>query len=93
MSITQSQLYTRAIFKWSTTSLNSKFSFLTSCRMKDKKPGFYYNLPIAGERIIGSILFPRILSLWEMLTVSSWIFILVHRIYFLRRSTLSHRLH
>ena len=49
------------------TDLNSEFSFSnTSCLPKAKEPSLYYNLPIAGGRIIGFIPFPRVLVLCEM---------------------------
>ena len=58
---------TRSIFKWSSTGLNLEFSFsLTSCLTKAEEPSLPYYLPIAGERIIGFIAFPRVLVLCEM---------------------------
>ena len=49
------------------TGLNSEYSFsLTGCLTKAKKPSLPYNQPITGERIIGFILFPRVLVLCEM---------------------------
>ena len=63
---------TRSIFKQSLTGLDSEFSFsYTSCLAKDEEPSLSYYLPIAGERIIGFIPFPRVLVLCEMLSVSS----------------------
>ena len=63
---------TRSIFKWNLTGLNSEFSFsLSSCLTKAEEPSLLYYLPIAGERIIGFIPFPRVLVLWKMQSVSS----------------------
>ena len=63
---------TRSIFKQSLTSLNSEFSFFyTSCLTKAEESSLPYYLPIAGGRIIGFILFPRVLVLCEMQSVSS----------------------
>ena len=63
---------TRSIFKWSLTGLNSEFSFsLTSCLTKAEEPSLPYYLPIAGGRIIGFILFPRVLVLCEMQSITS----------------------
>ena len=63
---------TRSIFKRSLTGMNSEFSFsLTSCLTKAEEPSLSYYLPIAGERIIGFIPFPRVLVLCEMQSVSS----------------------
>ena len=63
---------TRSIFKRSLTGLNSGFSFSqTSCLTKAEEPSLSYYLPIAGERIIGFIPFPRALVLCEMQSVSS----------------------
>ena len=48
-------------------SLTSEFSFSkSSCHTKLKEPTLPYYLPIAGERIIRFILFPKVLVLWEM---------------------------
>ncbi len=59
---------TRSIFKRSLT----EFSFsLASCLTKTEEPSLPYYLPIAGGRIIGFILFPRVLVLWEMQSASS----------------------
>ena len=53
---------TRSVFKRSLTGLISKFFFSEiSCQSKTKEPGLRYFSPIAGERVIGFILFPRIL--------------------------------
>ena len=63
---------TRSIFKQSLTGLNSEFSFsLGSCLTKAEETSLPYYLPIAGGRIIGFILFPRVLLLCEMQSVSS----------------------
>ena len=63
---------TSSIFKRSLTGLNSEFSFSwTSCLTKAEEPSLFYYLPIAGGRIIGFILFPRVLVLCEMQSVSS----------------------
>ena len=63
---------TRSIFKQSLTGFNSEFSFSkTSCLPKAEEPRLPYHLPIAGGRIIGFILFPRVLVLCEMQSVSS----------------------
>ena len=58
-------------FKQSLTDLNSEFSFLIGCLTKAKEPNLSYYLPIAGERIIGFILFPRVFMLMEMQSTSS----------------------
>ena len=42
-----------------------------SCVTKAEEPSLSYYLPIAGGRIIGFILFPRVLVLYEMQSVSS----------------------
>ena len=39
--------------------------------MKVNEPSQPYNLPIAGERIMGCIPFPVVLVLWEMQTALS----------------------
>ena len=62
---------TRSIFKRNLTGLNSEFSFWTSCLTKAEEPSLPYYLPIAGERIIGFIPFPRVLVLCKMHSVSS----------------------
>ena len=63
---------TRSIFKRSLTGLNSEFSFsYTSCLTKAEEPSLSYYLPIAGERIIEYIPFPRVLVLCEMQSFSS----------------------
>ena len=63
---------TRSIFKRSLTGLISEFSFSqTHCHTKAEEPSLPYYLPIAGERIIGFIPFPRVLVLCEMQSVSS----------------------
>ena len=63
---------TRSIFKRSLTGLNSEFSFSkTSCLSKAEEPNLPYYWPIAGGRIIGFILLPRVLVLCEMQSVSS----------------------
>ena len=62
----------RSIFKQSLPGFNSEFSFsYTSCLTKAEEPSLSYYLPIAGERIIGFIPFPRVLVLCEMQSVSS----------------------
>ena len=49
------------------SGLNSEFSFsYTSCLTKAEEPSLPYYLPIAGGRIIGFILFPRVLVLCEL---------------------------
>ena len=55
-------------FKQSLTGLNSEFSFSFT---KAEEPSLPNYLPIAGERIIGFIPFPKVLVLCEMLLVSS----------------------
>ena len=63
---------TRSIFKQSLTGFNSEVSFsLTSCLSKAEEPSLPYYLPIAGQRIIGFIPFPRVLVLCEIQSVSS----------------------
>ena len=63
---------TRSIFKRSSTGLNSEFSFsLTACYTKAKEPSLPNYLPITGERIIGCLLFLRVLILCERQTASS----------------------
>ena len=63
---------TGLIFKRSLTGLNSEFSFsLASCLTKTEEPSLPYYLPIAGGRIIGFILLPRVLVLCEMQSASS----------------------
>ena len=63
---------TRSIFKRSLTGLNSEFSFSwTSCLTKAEEISLSYYLLIAGGWIIGFILFPRVLVLCEMQSVSS----------------------
>ena len=63
---------TRSVFKRSLTGLNSEFSFSqTSCLTKAEEHSLPYYLPIAGGRITGFILFPRILVLCEIQLVSS----------------------
>ena len=63
---------TWSVFKRSLTSLNSEFSFSkTSCLTKAEELSLPYYLPIAGGRIIGFMLFPRVLVLCEMQSVSS----------------------
>ena len=58
-------------FKRSLTGLNSEFSFSwTTCLTKAEEPSLAYYLPIAGGGIIGFILFPRVLVLCEMQSVS-----------------------
>ena len=59
----------RSIFKWSTTGLNSVFSFTwTGCHIKVKKPSLPYCLPIAGGKIVGCIPVRRVLVLYKMQT-------------------------
>ena len=59
-------------FKQGLTGLNSKFSFSkTSCQSKIKEPSLLYYLPIAGERIVECIPFPKISVLSKMQTTSS----------------------
>ena len=61
-------------FKQSLTGLNSEFSFsYTICITKADEPRLPHYLPIAGGRIIGFIIFPRVLVLCEMQSVLSWI--------------------
>ena len=63
---------TRSVFKRSLTGLNLEFSFsYTSCLTKAEEISLPYYLPIAGGRIIGFKLFPRVLVLCEMKSVSS----------------------
>ena len=63
---------TRSILKRSFTGLNSEFSFSsTSCLTKAEEPSLPYYLPIAGGRINGFILFPRVLVLCEIQSVRS----------------------
>ena len=58
---------TRSIFKRSLTGFNSDISFpKTSCLTKAEEPRVSYYLPIAGERIIEFIPFPRVLVLREI---------------------------
>ena len=58
--------------KWSSTGLNSKFSFFKiSCHTNIKKPSLPNYLPIAGGRILGSMPFPRVLVLRGMQIVLS----------------------
>ena len=57
---------TRSSLKQSLTGSNSEFSFWTGCLTKIKGPNLLYYLPIAGERIIAFIPFPRVLALCEM---------------------------
>ena len=65
--MTQGQFFKRIL-----TGLNSEFSFsYTSCLSKPEEPSLSYYLPIAGERIIGLIPFPRVLVLWEMQSATS----------------------
>ena len=53
--------------KWSTTGLNTEFSFSwIGCHSKVKEPALSYHLPIAGF-----IPFPRVLALYEIQTASS----------------------
>ena len=51
--------------------MNSEFSFSTSCFTEAEELSLSYYLPIAGERIIGFIPFPRVLVLREMQLVWS----------------------
>ena len=61
---------TRSIFKRSLTGLNSEYSFSqTSCLTKAEEPSLSYYLLIAGGRMIGFILFPRVLVQCEMQSV------------------------
>ena len=54
--------------------MNTEFFFSnTGCLTMAKETSLQYYLPIAGERIIGFIPFPRILVLYEIHLVSSWI--------------------
>ena len=58
-------------FMQSLTGLNLDFFFSwTGSHTKVKEPSLLDYLPIAGERIIGFIPFPRVLALWEMQTAS-----------------------
>ena len=59
-------------FKRSLTGLNSKFSF-SYCLTKTKEPSLPYYLPISGGKLIGFIPFPVVLVLFEMQSISSWI--------------------
>ena len=71
-------------FKRGLTGLNSEFSFsYTSYLTKAEEPSLPYYLPIAGERIIGFIPFPRVLVLCEMQSVQD--LNLCRRVQFLRR--------
>ena len=61
---TRTEYDTRPTFKRSLTGLNSEFSFsYTSCLTKAEEPSLPYYFPIAGERIIGFIPFPR--EMWN----------------------------
>ena len=52
--------------------LNSEFFFSeTSCLTKSEEPSLPYHFPLAGGRIIGFILFPRVIVLCEMQSVPS----------------------
>ena len=51
--------------------MNSEFSFSKTSCLKAEDPSLPYYLPIAGERIIGFIPFPRVFVLCEMQWVSS----------------------
>ena len=62
---------TRSIFRQSLTGLNSEFSSESSYLTKAEEPSQPYYLPITGGRIIEFILFPRVLELCEMQSVSS----------------------
>ena len=54
---------------WSTTGFNLESSFYqTSCSYKAKEPSLPYYLPMAGGKIVGSILFPGIIVLCEIPT-------------------------
>ena len=60
------------LFKRSTTSLNSEFSFSsTGCRTEVKELCLIYCLPIAGRRIVGFIPFLRVYAGCEMPTAST----------------------
>ena len=60
--VTSAQFY-----KWSLTGMNLGFSFSeTGYHTKFKELGLLYYLPIAGGRIVGFILFPKILVLCQM---------------------------
>ena len=62
---------TRSIFKKSLTGLNLEFSFsLTCCHTKVKELSLLNCLPIAGQRIVGFISFPKVWVLHEMQTAS-----------------------
>ena len=75
---------TRSIFLQCITGLNSEFSSLTGFPTKAKEPSLLYTLPTINGRIIGFILFPRMLALWEMHTVSSrvWTYVTVCIFYY-----------
>ena len=63
---------TRSVFKWSLTDLNSEFFLLLDgYHTWVEEPSLPYYLPIARGRIIGVMLFPRILVLCEMQTAFS----------------------
>ena len=62
---------TQGVFKRSLTGLNSEFSYSkTSCLTKAEEPSLPYYLPIAGGRIIGFKIFPRVLVLCEIQSAS-----------------------
>ena len=51
------------IFQWSLTGLNSEFSFSwTGYHTKVKEPSLPYYLPIAGDTLVGCILFSKSFS-------------------------------
>ena len=50
---------------------NEMNTLFDECHTEVKEPSLPYYLPIAGGRIIGSSLSPRILKLYEMQTASS----------------------
>ena len=74
--VTQNQF-----FKLNLSDLNSEPSFsYIGYHTKVKEPSLAYYLCIAGERIIGFILFLRVLALRKIQTASSRILILSHHI-------------
>ena len=65
----QAECDTRSIFKQCLTGLNSEFSFSkTGCHTKAKEPHLPNYLPIAGETIVGIVLFLKIFALSKIQT-------------------------